>query len=293
MIALRPEDLPVGQPLPWALFDETGNLLLGGGNVIPDTRDVALVFRHGAVFRAEDLPEAGNDGAPAPNANANVNTGPFGLQVGTLLQIKSPTDAGRAAASRLMGFFEHGLFVGWPQLGGKEIPFRAGEPVLLRGFSGETIYSFTCEITAVCRSPFRYLVLSSPTQVEQMPVRKSVRVSTRLAALLSDGAHAAQAERLAVLSDLSIGGAMVQIAGELPAPGANLKLRFQLRTAASDSEIVLDACARALPPTQGSARDDTEFVAFGVTFDMLPERESALLQCFVYEQMLSNASMRI
>lgn len=286
MITLTPNDLPVGQPLPWSLLDGEGNLLLGSGSVIPDGRDVALVFRHGSVCRPDAEPEG-------EEASGRTKAGPLGLQVGTLLQIKSPDDVGRAAASRLIGFIDQGLFVSWPQLGGREIQFQAGETVLLRGFCGQAIQSFSCTVTAVCRTPFRYLVLSAPEQVQQLPVRRSARVPTRLAAYIIDpAAEPNDAEgkgRLAVLSDLSAGGAQVHTSFPAPPVGAALRLRFSLRTAAGDSELTVDAWARGAVADQG----DAEFPAFGVAFDVLEEREAALLQCFIYEQMLASASMRV
>jgi hypothetical protein len=292
MITLTPNDLPVGQPLPWSLLDGEGNLLLGSGSVIPDGRDVALVFRHGSVCRPDAEPEADGKGGRAANA------GPLGLQVGTLLQIKAADDVGRTAASRLIGFIDQGLFVSWPQLGGREIQFKAGESVVLRGFSGQAILSFSCTVTAVCRTPFRYLVLSAPEQVQQLPVRRSARVPTRLAAYVLGPDDEAATEgngdpagkgRLAVLSDLSAGGALVHTSFPAPPVGSALRLRFLLRTAAGDSEVTVDAWARGV----ASEETDAEFPAFGVAFDVLEEREAALLQCFIYEQMLASASMRV
>ncbi len=49
MIHLSPNDLPVGAPLPWSLLDGEVNLVLGSGNVIPDSRYLELVFPHGLL----------------------------------------------------------------------------------------------------------------------------------------------------------------------------------------------------------------------------------------------------
>jgi|GEM_PF-430796 len=317
MIPLTPHDLPVGQPLPWSLLDGQGNLMLGSGSIIPDARDLALVFRHGTVCRPDDMPEAGNE--PDAQGSARLNAGPLGLQVGTLLHVKTPGEQSRAAASRLIGFIEHGLFVTWPTLGGRELTVSAGETLLLRGFSGQAIHSFTSTVTAVCRSPFRYLVLSAPAQTEQMPVRRAARVPTRLAAYLLDGgddAAEAGAEpgteasaetgvaasaassadehmssglaRLGLLSDLSTGGALVQTSSPAPAVGQKIRLRFQLRTGSLDAEVTLDGTVRSAP-----SEDDDEFPAFGVAFDALGERELTLLQCFIYEQLLATTCMPV
>lgn len=285
MIQLTPNDLPVGHPLPWSLLDGDGNLVLAGGSVIPDERDLALVFRHGVVCREDDHADADEGPRPA--------VGPLGLQVGTLLHIKLEGEAARAAASRLIGFIEQGLFVTWPQLGGRDLPLQAGDVVLLRGFSGQAIHSFTSTITAVCRSPFRYLVLSAPAQQQALPVRAAARVPTRLAAFLTepgeDDGIDNGAARLALLSDLSTGGALVQTTAPSPAPGSRVRLRFQLRAASFDSEVTVDGWVRVAP--EGSAGADAEFPAFGVSFDMLAEREMTLLQCYIYEQLLSNTRM--
>lgn len=301
MIPLTPQDLPVGQPLPWSLLDGQGNLMLGSGSIIPDERDLALVFRHGTVCRPDDMPEAGNE--PDAQAVSRLSAGPLGLQVGTLLHVKLPGDSSRAAASRLIGFIEQGLFVTWPTLGGRELTINAGETLLLRGFSGHAIHSFTSTITAVCRSPFRYLVLSAPAQTEQMPVRRATRVPTRLAAYLidhvEDGDQAAAdvcadermsegLARLGLLSDLSTGGALVQTSSPAPAVGQKVRLRFHLRTASLDAEVLVDGSVRS-----SSAQDDDQFPAFSVAFDALGERELTLLQCFVYEQLLATSCMPV
>ncbi|SOY56615.1 conserved protein of unknown function [Cupriavidus taiwanensis] len=287
MIQLTPNDLPVGHPLPWSLLDGDGNLVLGSGNIIPDARDLALVFRHGTVCRDDAGDEAADELRPA--------SGPLGLQVGTLLHIKLEGEAARAAASRLIGFIEQGLFVTWPQLGGRDLPLQAGDAVMLRGFSGHAIHSFNSTITAVCRSPFRYLVLSAPVQQHATPVRKAARVPTRLAAYLTEPADDdgidRSAARLALLSDLSTGGALVQTTSPAPAPGSRVRLRFNLRTASLDSEVVLDGWVRVAPA--GAAGDDADFPAFGVAFDVLAERELTLLQCYIYEQLLSSTRMPV
>ncbi|SPA00463.1 conserved hypothetical protein [Cupriavidus taiwanensis] len=287
MIQLTPNDLPVGHPLPWSLLDGDGNLVLGSGNIIPDARDLALVFRHGTVCRDDVGDEAAEDLRPA--------TGPLGLQVGTLLHIKLDGESARPAASRLIGFIEQGLFVTWPQLGGRDLPLQAGDGVVLRGFSGQAIHSFTSTITAVCRSPFRYLVLSAPVQQHATPVRKAARVPTRLAAYLTepgdDDAIDRSVARLSLLSDLSTGGALVQTTAPAPAPGSRVRLRFKLRTASLDSEVVIDGWVRLAPA--GAAGDDADFPAFGVAFDVLAERELTLLQCYIYEQLLSSTRMPV
>ncbi|CAJ92461.1 Flagellar brake protein [Cupriavidus necator] len=285
MIQLTPNDLPVGYPLPWSLLDGEGNLVLGSGSVIPDERDLALVFRHGVVCREDGHDDADDELRPA--------TGPLGLQVGTLLHVKHEGEAARPAASRLIGFIEQGLFVTWPQLGGRDLPLQAGDAVLLRGFSGHAIHSFTSTITAVCRSPFRYLVLSAPVQKHAMPVRKAARVPTRLAAYLTEPGDDDDIDtgtaRLALLSDLSTGGALVQTTAPAPAPGSRVRLRFKMRTASLDSEVTIDGWIRLAPP--GAASDDADFPAFGVAFDVLAERELTLLQCYIYEQLLSSTRM--
>ncbi|MEN7530074.1 MULTISPECIES: flagellar brake protein [unclassified Cupriavidus] len=309
MIPLTPQDLPVGQPLPWALLDGQGNLMLGSGSIIPDARDLALMFRHGTVCRPDDMPEAGNE--PDAHGGSRLSSGPLGLQVGTLLHVKTPGDTARAAASRLIGFIEHGLFVTWPTLGGRELSINAGETLLLRGFSGHAIHSFTSTVTAVCRSPFRYLVLSAPAQTEQMPVRRAARVPTRMAAYLVEAASESGDEgsaestqqgadvslddqmgeglaRLGLLSDLSTGGALVQTSTPAPAVGQRVRLRFQLRTASLDTEVTVDGTVRSAP-----SQDDEEFPAFGVAFEALGERELTLLQCFIYEQLLASTCMPV
>jgi hypothetical protein len=287
MITLTPTDLPVGQPLPWSLTDGAGNLLLASGSVIPHASDLALVFRHGTVCRPE---------LEAEPVQAPAQDGPHGLQLGALLHVQQEGEAARAAACRLIGFVEQGLFVTWPRLDGVDQVVTAGDTLALAGFCGQSLHAFQCTVTAVCRTPFRYLVLSAPRDTVLTPVRAAARVSTRLAAYLdvllpepdsASGSRFADATRLVMLCDLSTGGALVRSSAQTPSPGTRLRLRFRLQTASLDSEIVVNAWVRGPHPELG----DEEFPAFGVAFDVLGEREQSLLQCFVYEQILAGVRL--
>jgi hypothetical protein len=136
-------------------------------------------------------------------------------------------------------------------------------------------------------------VLSAPAQQHTTPVRKAARVPTRLAAYLAepdqDDGIDHGAARLSLLSDLSTGGALVQSTAPAPAPGSRVRLRFRLRTASLDSEVTIDGWVRMAAPD--AASEDCDFPAFGVAFDVLAERELTLLQCYIYEQLLSSTRM--
>lgn len=328
MIQLSPHDLPVGQPLPWSLLDGEGNLVLGSGSVIPDARDLALVFHHGIVCRPDEASEAEND--PVGHPMSRLNAGPLGLQIGTLLHVKTPGEASRAAASRLIGFIEQGLFVTWPNLGGRDLNVQAGETLLLRGFSGQAIHSFTTTVTAVCRTPFRYLVLSAPEQTEQMPVRRAARVPTRLAAYLvqatdgqgadgqfsdsqlsdsramagqpadAQGGERQDAEDDAIAGQVASGLARLGLLSDLStggalvqtsAPGLAIGSRIRLRFRLRTASLDSDVTVDALVRAAANTQQDEEFPAFGVAFDALGERELTLLQCFIYEQLLNATRM--
>src|SRR5262249_21728419 len=143
----------------------------------------------------------------------------YGLPVGTLLHVKRPGDATRAAVSRLIGFSEGSAFIAWPSFGGVALDSADDEGILFRGFTGTSIQSFSARVHASSRTPFPYWMLSDITNVEAREMRGSVRVPVRVVARLTVEDQSVP-PRTVLLTDLSLGGASISTAASsLSTPG--------------------------------------------------------------------------
>lgn len=279
---VQADDIELGNPLNSALVDELGFPVADEGTVFHTAEERTLALRGGRCFWADDLLPLRAD---APNAAWHDR---YGLLVGTLLHVKRPGDANRAAVSRLIGFNDGAAFIGWPTLAGSAAEIEDGETVLFRGFSGTNIHSFSARVQATSRTPFPYWMLDDIRHLEARELRGSIRVPVRLMASLSllEGPATPQT---VLITDLSAGGASISTASsQFGTPGRQVRLEFTLRAAGLKKKLSIEGWTREDPDA-----DATEpFHHVGVAFDAYGERESLLLYSFIHEQLLESATMR-
>ncbi|QBP12489.1 flagellar brake domain-containing protein [Cupriavidus metallidurans] len=275
-------EIELGQPLKSALVDELGFPVADEGTVFQTGDEVALVLQAGRCFWADDMAPLRPDEPSPPWA------GGYGLLVGTLLHVKRPGDLERAWVSRLIGCNDDAVFVAWPGLAGTSAEPCDGDLVLVRGFTGTSIHSFSARVRATSRTPFPYWMLTDISHVDAREMRGSIRVPVRLVGRMSrvDGADAPQT---VLITDLSTGGVSVSTANDaLTAPGLQVRLAFTLRTGGIKSAFSLEGWTRQ-DPNAGAA---APYHSVGVAFDGYGEREALLLRSFVHEQLLESATMR-
>ncbi len=279
---VQADDIELGSPLKSALVDELGFPVADEGTVFRTAEERTLALQGGRCFWADDMAPLRAD---APNAAWHDR---YGLLVGTLLHVKRPGDAHRAAVSRLIGFNEGAAFIGWPSLAGAAADVSDGETVLFRGFSGTNIHSFSARVQATSRTPFPYWMLDDIKHLEAREMRGSIRVPVRLVGslALADGQPAPQT---VLITDLSLGGASVSTASsELGTPGLEVRLEFTLRAAGLKTRFSVQGWTREDPDADTSQ----PFHHVGVAFDAYGEREALLLHSFIHEQLLESAMMR-
>lgn len=279
---VQADDIELGSPLKSALVDELGFPVADESTVFHTAEERTLALQGGRCFWADDMAPLRAD---APNAAWHDR---YGLLVGTLLHVKRPGDAHRAAVSRLIGFNEGAAFIGWPSLAGAAADVVDGETVLFRGFSGTNIHSFSARVQATSRTPFPYWMLDDIKHLEAREMRGSIRVPVRLVGSLSlaDGQSSPQT---VLITDLSLGGASVSTASsQLGTPGLEVKLEFTLRAAGLKTKFAVQGWTREDPDADTSQ----PFHHVGVAFDAYGEREALLLHSFIHEQLLESAMMR-
>ena len=174
---LTQEDVPIGQPLPFALADGVGRLLLPAGAVVPVAEDARLLFHHGPVLAADPSGDAGAGSSPVP-PEGKPRLGATGLSIGTVLQVQEKSAPLRAALPcRLIGYIEgEALFITQPADAKRTLRPEIRDVLLLRGFSGRAVVSMLCSVVGAGQFPAPYLVLAMPTKVHKVQLRKAKRV---------------------------------------------------------------------------------------------------------------------
>jgi hypothetical protein len=295
LVPLAPDDIPLGEALPWAIVDRNGEPLLAEGDIVPTPAGRDWLFTSFAPHRIANLGEDDTTSsdvapplAPSPDPAAPAALGAtqpqyaltdLNLHPGDWLQIQLPPGAGsQRVRTRVIGYAPNQmLFVTAPT--GRAAPhaLQASERLELWTFSGEDIYHFVCTVERVKRLPFDYVVLSAPAQIRRKVLRRSQRVSARLVVSVSAG----EARHLALLQDVSAEGVSLLADTPLGAPGDSLHLAFRVRV--GDIDMPIDTAGTIRSVQQG---DDGSHL-HGIELSALDPSHYVALKCYVYERLLA------
>ncbi|VVD95155.1 flagellar brake protein [Pandoraea iniqua] len=313
LVALTPADIPLGEPLLWAVVDRNGDPLLAEGDIVPTQAGLDWLFTSFAPHRAATLgvdTEVGTDEGAAADTEASTDTSAAGaaaatsaanadtaaaqaaggaqtqygltdlnLRPGDWLQIQLPPGAGsQRIRTRVIGHAPNQmLFVTAPT--GRSAPpsLQASERLELWTFSGEDIYHFVCTVERVERMPFEYVVLSAPAQIRRKVLRRSQRVSARLVASITMG----EAKSLALLQDVSAEGVSLLTDAPLGAPGDTMQLAFRVRVGDIDMPV------EATGTIRGIQQNDDGAHLHGIELPSLEPAHYVALKCYVYERLLA------
>lgn len=314
LIALSQEDLELGVPVPWAVYDQDKNLLLPKGGVITsldqlltllgsnpcreltwddDMGDAAVVADPfplpasppaGAETRVEITPPSKSDGA-------QQGAFPFDamkLRVGDRLQLQPPHQLSTERyIVRLIGYLNNvSLLVSAPFEGGLRLGLKEGEKVVVRVFAAQNAFGFNSTVDKICKYPFDYLHLSFPREVQGMVIRKSPRVRTRIIAAVANTHHPDVENTSGLIANISATGAMLDGRRSLGNKGDMLRLAFRINLHKIDAYLSITAAIRAIFADEAIDAKGDPLIHHGIEFVDLAPNDSVILQSLIYQQMI-------
>jgi flagellar protein YcgR/PilZ domain-containing protein len=216
------------------------------------------------------------------------------LRVGDRLQLELLSDSTRSHYyTTLIGYVSgHSVLMRTPQVQNLPIPVREGEPVLVRTFSGRHAYTFESKVDRVCRTPYPYLHLAYPAQVQQTMIRGALRVRVNLTATAFDTVNEGEALQSALtIADLSISGALLEAGKSLGEVGETLELAFKFLVQPNNYEVKL-ATPVKIQSVRKTKRERglEEVFTHGVRFAKLRSTEGLLLQSYIQQVLLDDRS---
>lgn len=275
-VRLTIDDVEIGKPLRWAIYNGDKELVFGRGESIPTRAEAEAAIAKGwyRLFQESDL--AGSPQAPqnarlerSPlreaviaqraasaergNAPAAASAAPAGggkrpgvvtleasrIQVGDAIQLQGSADASLRFLVRLIGYAKNsGVIVSVPEVNGAPVMLRDGQAFVGRFFSGLSAYAFPTSVLRQTNVPYPHLHLTYPREVGVQEVRKSPRIDTDLIAALSLPTGKEGAGKLV---DLSAHGAGIRTKQELAAKGDVIQVKFKVSVQGIDSVLVLAA----------------------------------------------------
>jgi len=225
---------------------------------------------------------------PAPDCDLTA----IHIQIGTKLQLISDR-TGRPLHhfATLIGFLAgEAVLVKTPTENGALVPFREGERLTARVFSGLNVYTFATIVERVQSTPLQCLYLAFPKTVTGTALRKAIRIRTNLAGKASRAtAGEAPQDGDVSITNLSIAGASFDSQGKLGELGEQITLSFAFFVQPGDCEVQFKtrATIRNLKAPKPGPAGSPGAHAHGVEFLDLEPTEQIKLQNFLYESVVA------
>lgn len=148
-----------------------------------------------------------------------------------------------------------------------------GEEYVIRGFTGQSDFTFTTPALNVFKAPFSHALFAYPATVSAKKVRKSMRMKTALPATISPRGDNNPLQ--VSIIDLSVSGAMILSPRSLGVIGSLLDLAFPIKIddAGDSLDIVVKLCHNT-PAEDGQRK-------IGLSFENLSQEHKLLLNYVV------------
>lgn len=309
---LRKDDLQIGKPIPYSVYDKDRVLLLSHGCVV-ESDTVLSMLREQGMFSDDSKPKSKGGLLYQPSvigsrvAEAAERRGPVTedlpvavaaaemgdetlisffettLRMGDPLQLRFDDGTEDRYPVRLIGAVDkRSLLVSHPTINGRMIYVKDGQSMTVKAMRGKFAYSFDVSVLKCQLAPYPYLHLTFPNQVQCTSVRKAHRIM--LNAVASVG-RAGQRTRVACnMKDLSIAGMLVHIPRDLAVVGTQVEVAFRLQISGEPATFDVPGVIRNVRDPEDTV---SQYRACGLEFAELIHAQRNALQLFIYERMLS------
>ncbi len=305
LILAGSKELVVGISLPWPLYDKEHNLLLKQGDIVRDEQHREILLAKGAYYEISWETIGGNEGhgndiaaaesiSPGQSAENNSNeTFTFDdikLKVEDRLQLEPPPHLVRERfLVKVIGFLRGvSLLVTTPiTANGLRLQLLENEKVVMRSFSGQNAFAFVCTVIRINKSPFEYLHLSFPENIQGVVIRKAPRVKTHIIAAVQCGSGE-QEQISALISDVSANGASLEAKQQLGYKGDILHLVFRVQLHNIEALLSLKGEIRGVLSADTSDASKSALICHGIEFQDLQPNDQVIIQSMIYQQMIEN-----
>lgn len=279
------EEIPIGTPLLWQLYDRNGYALFARGESIVSPQQLAALVADGLLRDVDALPL--NEPAAAWIEFKDRPPGelfpPAGIkpQVGERVQLRLlGRDIQAFHYATLIGYIKgQSILVTTPLSGRQRIAMTEGERLELRMLTGSNIVIFQSEIIRVCVSPSHYLHLQYPERIQMQKLRNASRTRVRIAAKLTAAQGALE---IAQIIDLSPDGAQVVVPKLIGDKGQQVQLSFQASVDELTSTLTLDGLIQHTRPAAPGHEWGEGMLEYGISFTGVSDENKLWLKCLVY-----------
>ena len=209
---------------------------------------------------------------------AEVGFEDMNLRVGTAMQMQQESASGKEQfAVRYIGEIPGVSFLTTlPKRGDSAIWMRQGALLTFRVLAGTDVYAFSTTVLRARSRPASYAHFALPGVVRSRAVRRYLRVETTLPVEVTraDATHT-----MAILYDLSLRGATLELVGVLASPGDPIRVEVPLILPEVTKKLELNAVVRNCSDYEDSVAKGR--FRYGIEFVDITEEDSLLLHYFI------------
>lgn len=201
------------------------------------------------------------------------------IAIGDAMQLQDFSGTKQRHYVKLIGYLNRrSVIVSHPKLDDKLLFVKEGDSFLVRGFSGTKTYDFTANVISVCLTPYPYVHLSFPSQVNTINMRAALRVRVKLVCSVEVTASALKLP--ATIEDMSVTGLRIQAKKSLGAVGDEINVSFRLPIEGVEQLFIVPAVIRNV-----LSDDENAVMMHGVSISQPEGSERMALQNFIYKTM--------
>jgi len=278
-------DIPIGNPLPWQLYDRNGYIVFARGDMVA-SRDQLETLLPAGFLRDADAPQQTHESGDWVDLKEILPGGTFpppGIkpQVGELVQLRLLNRNLQANYSvRLIGYIKNqSILVMTPMVSGVPLILADGEQMEVRMVTGSNIYAFQTAIQRLCISPVHYMHLEYPAEVRAQILRKSPWARVNLGATVTNAQGGSEIVRIV---NLSPNGAQLHALPTMGEPGGELRLIFQAVMDELGTTLNLDATIMHVNIPQTGAEAESNMLEYGISFRDVSAPDALWLKGLVY-----------
>jgi hypothetical protein len=304
LILVNRNDIALGKPLPWQLYDQGHQVLVEQGGIVRDKEHLDLLLANGVYrelsWEAPSDKNGGNHLSAAQMTPDQSNADELGtqftfddmkLKAEGRLQLEPPKQLGsERILVKVIGYLRGvSLLVTAPATAnGVRLQLMEGEKVVMRSFSGQNAFAFACTVERACRLPYEYLHLSFPDTIQGIVIRKAARVKTNIIAAVQNGNSRTAGEQTpALISNLSANGAALDSKRPLGKKGDILNLAFRVNLHKIDAFLSIRGIIRAMRSGEDDI-SDPETIRHSIEFQSLQPNDMIILQSMIYQQIVES-----
>jgi c-di-GMP-binding flagellar brake protein YcgR len=294
---VRPEDIPLGVPLAWHVYDKSGNLLMREGALVENQRQIDGLCAKG-LFRekiAVNRSRLEQRSEPEGKSRLTEKSMPAAqveelldlkIGIGDTVQLQDISSDKQRYFVRMIGFLnKRSVLVSHPRQDEKLSYIKEGAGFLVRGFAGTKTYEFNSNVINVCLTPYPYLHLAFPAQVKSINMRGAVRIKLRL--VCSIESQETGAKTAAIIEDMSISGARIQAGKPFGKVGEAVSMNLRLQVAEENQVFMIAAMIRNVHQ-ELDTQTGAEIYMHGMEFIQTQSVDLTVLQNYIYKSMLES-----